>query len=59
LNPQIRDDAAESRSALFAELARGRAEPLDLGGPVIEVDTTDFDAVDQARLAATVRELLS
>ncbi len=36
------------------ELLRGRADPLSLPGPVIEVDTTDFDAIDYP---AILREL--
>jgi predicted kinase len=37
------------------ELLRGRADPLDLGGTLIEVDTTDFARVDYLGLVARVR----
>lgn len=35
----------------------GRAEPLDIGGHVIEVDTTDFARVEVDRLCARIRAL--
>lgn len=34
---------------------RGRAEPLDIGGTLVEVDTTDFARVDYDALLAAVR----
>jgi predicted kinase len=37
-------------------LSRGRIEPLDLEGPVIEVDTTDYDAVDYSDVFSRVRD---
>jgi predicted kinase len=43
---------------LRAELLRGRAEPLPVGGALIEVDTTNPAAVDIAKLVARLRELL-
>ncbi len=41
-----------------ATLSRGRHEPLALGGPVIELDTTDFGAIDYDALFAAVRSTL-
>ncbi len=42
--------------AEFAEtLRRGPAEPLEIGGPLFEVDTTDWAAVDYAGLLEQVR----
>ncbi|MFJ8430438.1 AAA family ATPase [Kitasatospora sp. NPDC094019] len=40
------------------ELMAGRYEPLDLPGPVITADTTDFDALDLDALAAQLADLL-
>lgn len=39
-------------------LARGRIDPLDLDGPVIEVDTTDFNVVDYDRILIRVRDAI-
>jgi predicted kinase len=39
-------------------LLRGATEPLDIGGRLIEVDTTDFDAVDYAAIIATIKQAL-
>lgn len=50
----VDQDDAELR----AELARGRTDPLPLDGEVIEVDTTDFAALDYDGLRARVRALL-
>jgi predicted kinase len=36
-------------------LMAGRCEPLDIGAPVLEVDTTDFEAVDWGRIFAFAR----
>lgn len=36
-------------------LLKGRYAPLDIGGPIIEVDTTDFEAIDYAGLFRTIR----
>lgn len=36
-------------------LLRGKYDPLDIGGKVIEVDTTDFSAIDYAGLFEKVR----
>jgi predicted kinase len=43
---------------LAGELASGRADPLALAGPVLEVDTTHFAGADLERLAEQVRGLL-
>ena len=40
-------------------LLQGRYEPLGIGGPVIEVDTTDLKAIDYARLVQTIRSAIS
>ena len=37
---------ADNVEEFKSELHRGRIDPLELSGPVIEVDTTDFDAID-------------
>jgi hypothetical protein len=46
----------------YAELAplllRGNTVPLGIGGHVIDLDTTDGNAVDYAALLATVRQAL-
>lgn len=39
-------------------LRRGRHDPLDIGGEIIEVDLTDYDAVDYPALFATIRDHL-
>jgi predicted kinase len=39
-------------------LLRGRLDPLDVGGELIEVDTTDFATVDEAAIAARLAALL-
>ena len=36
---------------LQAELSTGRCEPLHIGGRLVEVDTSNFDRVDVARIA--------
>jgi predicted kinase len=36
---------------------RGRLEPLDIGGHVIELDTTDFAQLDFDQLCARIRQL--
>lgn len=40
-------------------LLRGRYDPLDLNGSLIEVDTTDFTRVDYEALIAVVRAALN
>ncbi len=40
-------------------LMRGELPPLDLGGDVITVDTTDFDTVDIPRIAKQIRQRLN
>jgi predicted kinase len=44
--------------AIREALLRGRAEPLDIAAPLLEVDTSDFAAVDHMRIVAFVRGLL-
>jgi predicted kinase len=36
------------------DLAVGKAEPLQIGGPVIELDTTDFAKIDYSSLAQAI-----
>ena len=55
-HPGHQDDRDDAE--LRAELLRGRVDPLPLDGDVIEVDTTDFAALDYAGLLARVRALL-
>jgi predicted kinase len=43
---------------LRAELARGRLDPLPIGGAVIEVDTTDFAQLEYDGLLTRLRGLL-
>ena len=45
-----RSNYAEFRETLL----RGRLQPLDIGGRLIEVDTTDFEMVDYAAVLAEV-----
>ncbi|HET7034588.1 MAG TPA: AAA family ATPase [Thermomicrobiaceae bacterium] len=52
------DHLASVQAELLSELLAGRSAPLDLGGQVIELDTTDFAAIDHARLLATIHRLL-
>jgi predicted kinase len=40
-------------------LLQGRYEPLGIGGPVIEVDTTDLQAIDYAHLFQTIQSAIS
>jgi predicted kinase len=44
---------------LQAILLGGRHEPLDIGGSVFEIDTTDFDAIDYEGLFAAFADLRS
>jgi predicted kinase len=37
-------------------LLRGYTEPLDIGGRLIEVDTTDWESVDYGAIIATIRQ---
>jgi len=39
-------------------LRRGQVAPLDIGGPLIEVDTTDFAALDDEAIFARIAEAL-
>lgn len=45
----------ESLDLARASLAPGRAEPLPIVGPTIEIDTTHFDAVDYGSIFRTLR----
>ena len=38
-------------------VAAGRMEPLSIGGPVLEIDTTDFDTVDLAAVYEEINRL--
>jgi predicted kinase len=40
-------------------LARGKGKPLQIGGPVIELDTTDFAKVDYSSLAQAIDDARS
>ena len=44
---------------LYANLADNSSTALDIGGTVIEVDTTDFAKVDYLKILEQVRELLT
>lgn len=48
-------DDANSLVAFKPTLMQGRLEPLDLPGPLIEVDTTDFSKVDVDDLMRQIR----
>jgi predicted kinase len=39
-------------------LARGRHDPLPVGGRIFEIDTTDLDAIDYPGLYAALKELV-
>ena len=52
------DHLESAQAELLTELSAGRTEPLDLGGQVIELDTTDFAAIDYEQLVVTIRRLL-
>jgi predicted kinase len=41
------------------DLARGKGKPLQIGGPVIELDTTDFAKVDYSSLAQAIDDARS
>jgi predicted kinase len=43
---------------LAPQLLRGRLEPLAIDGPIVEVDTTDFAAVDARAIAERMRLLV-
>jgi predicted kinase len=45
----------ENLAEFEAVLLHGRLKPLDIGGTLVEVDTTDFAQVDYAALLQTVR----
>jgi catechol 2,3-dioxygenase-like lactoylglutathione lyase family enzyme/predicted kinase len=51
------DDRSDDE--LRAELERGRLDPLPIGGEVIEVDTTDFAAIDYEGLLRRLRAALA
>jgi len=56
----IHVDRPRSQADAFRSgLLRGELPPLDLGGEVVIVDTTDFDAVDIPDIAAQIRQHLS
>ena len=44
---------------LYANLANTSSQVLDIGGAVIEVDTTDFSKVDYGAILNRVKELIS
>jgi predicted kinase len=44
---------------LLPQLLRGRIDPVPLAGPLIEVDTTDFDMVDYEAILQSVRDVIS
>ncbi|MGW1976522.1 AAA family ATPase [Streptomyces sp. NPDC001889] len=48
----------QNAAEFHAELLAGRYEPLDLPGPVLTVDTTDFQTIDIQALAAQITALL-
>ncbi len=52
------DHLESVQAELVHDLLRGRYDPLEIGGEVIEVDTTDFTTVDSAAVANSVRALL-
>ncbi len=37
----------------------GREDPLPIGGPILEVDTTDFSAIDYRKIIAAVSEFIA
>ena len=39
-------------------LLRGRSEPLDIGGRRVEIDTTDFEAIDYQTLFTEIAQAL-
>lgn len=39
-------------------LMKGRIEPLPLDGPLIEIDTTDFDALDNDEIVKSVKDAI-
>lgn len=43
---------------LLPTLLSGRHSPLEIGGPVFEIDTTDFDAIDYGKLLALINEAM-
>ncbi len=47
----------ETYTELEPRLLQGTSEPLQIGGRLIEVDTTDWSAVDYPALLATIRQL--
>lgn len=40
------------------ELMKGKADPLDIGGELIEIDTTDIDAIDYDLLFQKIHQLM-
>ncbi|MGA7730181.1 MAG: hypothetical protein WCD37_02795, partial [Chloroflexia bacterium] len=43
---------------LLPQLLKGRIDPVPLAGPLIEVDTTDFDMVDYDAILQSVRDAI-
>lgn len=48
----------ETLAEIEEVLSRGRLEPLDLGGEIMEIDTTDFYKIDVAGIVARLRTAL-
>ncbi len=46
----------DSLAELTPKLLKGRIEPVALPGPLIEVDTTDFDMIDYDTLVDSIRD---
>ncbi|HEU5228972.1 MAG TPA: AAA family ATPase [Ktedonobacteraceae bacterium] len=44
---------------LAPSLLKGREDPLPIGGPVLEVDTTDFSAIDYKKIVGAVSEFIA
>ena len=50
-------DGAANLAEFEAALLSGRLEPLDLAGPLIEVDTTDFANLDEDALVQAIQTI--
>lgn len=57
-HPIHTDDEHAADAGFRERLASGYLGPLDLGGTLLDVDTTDFDAVDIAPVVAAIRRAL-